>query len=395
MDTKRLILLGVALVLIVGGIYYIESQKAAPSGQAGTASDPAAGLEEDDRNDEETVKEPEVVSEEDLARINQKAKQYEQAPELRGISGYLNTDGEAIRISDFKDKVVLIDFWTYTCINCIRTLPHLKEWHDKYADDGLVIIGVHTPEFEFEKEYENVRMAAEKYNLEYPIVQDNDYMTWRAYKNRFWPHKYLIDADGFIRYDHIGEGKYEETEEFIRALLAEAGKDVDEDSVQEAEDTTPDKPQTPELYAGYRFALPRGQDIGNPEGLRPDETFDYDLPIQVKGDRIYLDGRWHSHEDNLEALEANASIYLGFTSTAANIVAAPGESGPIEMDVRIDTRYLTEGDSGDDIRFDGDRSYVLVDEPRLYNVYRGDYDQHLLTLTPRQAGFSFNAFTFG
>lgn len=139
--------------------------------------------------------------------------QFKLAPELTGISGYINTaDGQKLTLADLKGKVVIVDFWTYSCINCIRTIPYLNAWYDKYADKGLVIVGVHSPEFEFEKNYDNVKTAVEKFGIKYPVVQDNDKGTWNAYQNRYWPHKYLIDDEGYIRYDHIGEGGYADTE---------------------------------------------------------------------------------------------------------------------------------------------------------------------------------------
>ena len=144
---------------------------------------------------------------------------YPKAPDFAGIERWINS--EPLKIEGLKGKVVLVDFWTYTCINCIRTLPYLKEWDKKYKDRGLVIVGVHTPEFEFEKKYENVVNAVNEYQIKYPVAQDNDYATWRAYQNRYWPHKFLIDMDGYIRYDHIGEGAYEETEKMIQQLLNE------------------------------------------------------------------------------------------------------------------------------------------------------------------------------
>ena len=146
------------------------------------------------------------------------------APELRDTGAWINSD--PFTVENQRGKVVLIDFWTYTCINCIRTLPYLKSWHDRYAEEGLVILGVHTPEFEFEKVLTNVQDAVAEFEIEYAVVQDNDFGTWRAYRNRFWPAKYLIDKDGYIRYTHFGEGAYEETEEKIRELLAERGSDL-------------------------------------------------------------------------------------------------------------------------------------------------------------------------
>src|SRR3989344_6519435 len=152
--------------------------------------------------------------------IQEKEKIYPAAKEIVAPAGFINVDN--VKIQDLiGKKVILVDFWTYSCINCQRTLPYLTSWYEKYKDQGLEIVGVHTPEFEFEKEYDNVVRATEQFGVTYPTVLDNDYGTWTAYKNRYWPHKYLIDIDGFIRYDHIGEGAYAETERVIQELLKE------------------------------------------------------------------------------------------------------------------------------------------------------------------------------
>ena len=143
------------------------------------------------------------------------------APELIGTGAWINS--QPFTLASRRGEVVLVDFWTFSCINCKRTLPYLKSWHEKYADSGLVILGVHAPEFNFEKDIENVQEAVEEHGLLYPIVQDNQFSTWRAFKNRYWPTKYLIDKDGYIRFVHIGEGRYEETEQWIRDLLEEPG----------------------------------------------------------------------------------------------------------------------------------------------------------------------------
>ena len=146
-----------------------------------------------------------------------------QAPEIKGIKAWINS--EPLTIEEFRGKVVLVDFWTYSCVNCIRTFPYLREWNAKYADDGLVIIGVHSPEFEFEKDYSNVLRATQDNGITWPVAQDNDFETWQNYSNRFWPAKYLIDKEGVIRYTHFGEGAYDETEKQIRDLLIDAGAD--------------------------------------------------------------------------------------------------------------------------------------------------------------------------
>ena len=181
------------------------------------------------------------------------------APEFQGTQEWINS--EPLTMDALRGNVVLIDFWTYTCVNCIRTLPFLREWHDRYSDEGLVIVGVHTPEFEFEKIYQNVVDATVEEGVAWPVVQDNDFRVWRSYSNRYWPAKYLIDQTGVIRYTHFGEGKYGETEEMIRKLLTEAGMAAaqelplpedqgrDETFMQRGTDVTR------ELFAGWKFSV--------------------------------------------------------------------------------------------------------------------------------------------
>ncbi len=318
---------------------------------------------------------------------------YPKAPELARINGYLNAE-PGLKIADFRGKVVLIDFWTYTCINCIRTLPHLTAWDRKYRDKGLVIIGVHTPEFEFEKDYNNVKAAMEKYGIEYRVVQDNDYETWRAFRNRYWPHKHLIDANGFIRYDHIGEGAYDETEKKIQELLAEIGHGVSDMGLTGLEDRTPTTILTPELYAGFDYALPRGQNIGNEEGLQPGKTIDYSPPDRIRKNVLYLEGKWKSNPGNLESQdEESTSIVLDYTASAVNIVADVPE--PLRLEVFIDGAYIARELAGDDVAFEDGKAFIVADQPRLYNVVKGKYGIHTLKLTTNAKGFMFNAFTFG
>ena len=393
---QRSIILLVIVAAIIGGIYFFESMKVRPPSIVDTppevplASQQVDGLE--DIGEVEKVPMPEDMDEEDLARIREKGRKYLRAPELMGISGYINAE-PGTKLADFRGKVVLIDFWTYSCINCIRTLPFLTTWHDRYKDRGLVILGVHTPEFKFEQKRENVVEAMDKHGVDYRVVQDNDYLTWRAFKNRYWPRKYLIDGDGFIRYDHIGEGAYRQTELKIQELLGELGHDVADMGIAGIADTTPRFRQTAELYAGYGFALPRGQNIGNTGGMRPAETIQYTLPDKIKEDRIYLEGKWLSNEENLEAQEEGVSIVLNYISTAVNIVATPLDGG-VEMDVFIDGEYVTDK-AGDDVIVEDARSYVVVDVPRLYNIVRGEYGRATLKLTVNSKDYSFNAFTFG
>lgn len=366
---KRYVLLGIVLLLIVGAIIYLDKDKISVSSSRTEISKVS------------DIKESFKIVE---------GVEYPLSPELYDISGYLNTNDKEIKISDFEGKVVLIDFWTYTCINCIRTLPYLTSWDSKYKDKGLVIIGVHTPEFEFEKEKGNVQNALDRYGIEYPVVQDNNRGTWNAFDNRYWPAKYLIDADGYIRYLHFGEGAYEETELEIQKLLSEAGYNPDSDLTEENQ--TLRNKVTPELYAGAVFALPRGQYVGNKK--TPSRNENYILPNDLKENIIYLDGNWTHNSDNLQFEGDKGSLALQFTASELNIVAAPFSDSGVLVEVKIDGSYLNEENAGSDIQFDGSKSYIIVNEDRLYNLYKGDYGNYRLDLKINE-GFSFNAFTFG
>ena len=315
----------------------------------------------------------------------QEVGDFQKAPELQGISAYLNTEG--IKISGLKGKVVLVDFWTYSCINCIRTLPYLKEWHDKYSDKGLVIIGVHTPEFEFEKDFSNVKMAVEKYGIKYPVVLDNDYETWNAYKNQFWPRKYLIDSNGLIRYDHIGEGAYEETERKIQELLAEMGSKVSQEisKPQNAIGVNPLQVNTPEIYLGYKFARVQ---LGNPEGFRPEQEVNYSIPAEIEPNLVYLNGVWKSTPDYMELVSDEGDVVLLYSAKAVNIVAGRKSS----LQVYVDGVIIGENNRGSDIILDR----VDVNENRLYNlVFDRGYGAHLIEIKVRGRGFQIYTFTFG
>ncbi len=313
---------------------------------------------------------------------------FNKAPELQGIAGYINTD--PIKLEDFKGKVILVDFWTYTCINCIRTLPYLNSWYEKYSDDGLVIIGVHTPEFEFEKNYENVLAAVKKYGIKYPVVQDNDYQTWNAYQNKFWPRKYLVDINGNIRYDHIGEGSYEEIEKVIQELLSERTKKFDfkmDETISKpanAVDVDFTKINTPEIYLGYTFAR---ADLGNSEGFKPEQTVNYSLPSTITPNRVYLDGVWKNNADHMELISGKGKVLLFYSAKDVNIVA--GENSVLE--VLLDGQPVGENRGSDIIN-----NKVLVREQRLYNlVSNQDYNSRLLEIDVEGKGFKIYTFTFG
>lgn len=222
----RPLLLALTLVAIVGAIAFIELRldSAGPSETRAEAVPPPAAQPEETtepRPSNTAEQAPEQAEREGSAeRIARKETEFPRAEEITSPTGFINTDGVTIG-ENVGEKVVLVEFWTYSCYNCQNAQPYINSFHEEYADDGLLVIGVHRPEFEFEKDYASVEAAVREAGIEYPVVLDNDGATWDAYDNRYWPAWYLVDADGFVRYRHFGEGAYEETEARIRTLLAE------------------------------------------------------------------------------------------------------------------------------------------------------------------------------
>ncbi len=327
------------------------------------------------------------------------------AAEITGIEAWVNS--EALCLSDLRGRVVLVDFWTYTCVNCIRTFPYLREWHARYAGDGLVILGIHTPEFEFEEDRDNVRNASVEDSIVWPVALDNDYGTWRAYNNRYWPAKYLIDKDGIIRYTHFGEGAYAETENEIRKLLEEAGADLTLD-IELPTDQIRDpaaRTQTRELYGGYGRGC-RFQYVFDVTEFcaSKDEIRDYEDPgSDHEDDLIYLQGPWRAGEESLQyAPEGSSGSYddyllLKFTARTANAVLTPEEGGePFKVLVTLDGQPLTEEDKGRDVVIEDGRSYLMVDEPTLYSIVDADaYGTYVLKMSSESPHFALFAFTFG
>ena len=248
---------------------------------------------------------------------------FKVAPDLVGIAHYLNTTPEELT-EEIKDKVVLYDIWTYSCINCVRTLPYITAWNDKYADQGLLIVGIHSPEFEFEKDPKNVEMAIGKYGIKYPVVMDNDMKTWKAFENNYWPRKYIADHEGYIRYDHIGEGDYQETEKIIQQLLEERSTSLGIEMTSNAplvdiEEFEHSMFRTPELYFGYKFAQNRNQ-LGSEEGFQPGKTISYSEPDNINLHKFYLTGDWKNYDDSMELISETGTIKLLYNAKEVNIV---------------------------------------------------------------------------
>ena len=322
--------------------------------------------------------------------------QFKKAPEFTGITSYINTN--ATELSDLKGKVVLVDFWTYSCINCIRTLPYLVDWNQKYSDKGLVIVGVHSPEFEFEKNIDNVKQAVTRFGIEYPVLLDNDHGTWNAFQNSYWPRKYLVDSEGYIRYDHIGEGGYVETENAIKNLLSERSnqQSIEISNINQTKLTVPgaqsvdfNQIKTPELYFGYQYA--RAQ-LGNIEGFNPDKTVNYTIPTSnLKSNVIYLQGLWKNNPDSMELVGPDGKIILSYSSKSVNIVAG----GKGEISVKEDGKNTQTNNpfKGNELDTEGK---LNIDGQRLYNIAEhGDYGSHHIEIKAKGSGFKLYTFTFG
>ena len=341
------------------------------------------------------------------------------APEFQGTQEWINS--EPLTMDGLRGNVVLIDFWTYTCVNCIRTLPFLREWHDRYAGHGLVIVGVHTPEFEFEKVYENVVDATIEDGVVWPVVQDNDFKVWRSYSNRYWPAKYLIDQTGVIRYSHFGEGKYAETEEMIRKLLTEAGATAaqelplpedqgrDETFMQKGTDVTR------ELFAGWKFSVAQqrggfGQsdeyleaakaslDAGGQTG----GTGEFEAPASLQRNLIYFNGPWAIGPENARHTERTNHhdhyLALKYSARSVNAVLTSDSGEPYRVRVTVNGQYLTEENKGADVIIGDDgESYIEVTDPRLYKVVEHPTWEasQILRLSSKSDDFGLFSFTFG
>jgi thiol-disulfide isomerase/thioredoxin len=289
---------------------------------------------------------------------------YGPAPEFMGLTNWINSP--PLSLKELRGRVVLIDFWTYSCINCLRTLPHLEDWYKKYRDKGFVIIGIHTPEFEFEKNPSNVLEAVSRLGITYPVAQDNDYTVWREYNNRYWPAHYLIDQKGQIVSIEIGEGKYEQTEKAIQGLLgiSEKIKDLPE---------TSQKPITAETYLGTN----RGRSYTKEITIIPNQTVDYTYSQPLQEDRVGLQGPWKAESERITA--QGDDCYLSINCLASNIYIVLGGSSPNPVEVSVD------GTPSENF---------YVNFSQKYDITNTKYGRHIVSLKiPKE--ISAYAFTFG
>ncbi len=345
MKTSKIVSLIVVLLMIVSVITYIEMHKVGESAAAPVGDDFASSTAP-------------ISSSSRAQIIVQKALEYPRAKEIVDPTGFINTpDGMPITISQYiGKKVILIDFWTYSCINCQRTIPYLNDWYSKYEDKGLVIIGIHTPEFDFEKDINNVKAAVHKFGIEYPVVLDSDQGTWNAYGNLYWPREYLIDVDGFIRDDHIGEGGYSDTEQTIQNLLMERAQELGENTEGIATTTVSNPvPQMQTISQETYFGSFRGEDVNS-----------------------YLVGDWDVQS---QYAQSGKQSTLVFPYTAKYVYVVAESDTPDSVDVFIDDKLSKT---------------ISISSAQLYTLVSGtDVESHILTLKPKNSGLKIFTLTFG
>jgi thiol-disulfide isomerase/thioredoxin len=320
-----------------------------------------------------------------------------QLPSLNGAVQWLNSP--PLTAQSLRGKVVLIDFWTYSCINCLRALPYVKSWYERYKDQGLVVIGVHAPEFAFEKNLDNVKKATHDLGIDYPVAVDNNYAIWRSLNNEYWPAHYFVDAQGRIRYHHFGEGDYAQSEKVIQQLLAEAGHANAEKvptgltsaSVQGVEAAADNNDmQSPETYVGYA----RAENFTSPGGETEDKVHTYAAPIQPALNDWGLTGKWNVGAEHATLAAASGGIVYRFHARDLHLVLGPTRDGkPVRFRVSIDGA-APGASHGSDVAADGTGTVTGV---RLYQLVRqsGEVKDHTFSIEFLDPGVEAYSFTFG
>jgi len=404
MKNNKIIVQIIVIMLIIGVIVYIEVNKPHNSaGQAVPLSIP-------------TSTSASTSAPTGLASLaaSDKAASFTQAKEITDPTGFINSpNGDAngvagaapFDLSQFVgNKVILLDFWTYSCINCIRTIPYLNAWYQKYKDAGLVIIGVHTPEFDFEKNYANVAAAVKQYGIEYPVVLDSNMGTWDAYQNLYWPAEYLIDAAGYVVHTNLGEGNYAATEQAIQSALIARDKALNMTAPQasaavptgiinpaNAVSMNGDEVQSPETYFGAErnefFANGEQGVVGEQNLSMPTMTATSTvqagqtiLPSSLQPNALYLDGTWNFQPQYAETVGIGDKIVYDYNAKNVYMVAA-ATSSQVKIDIKLDG--VPQGS-------------MLIKANQLYNIIKGsDYGEHVLEIDVEGAGLDAYTFTFG
>lgn len=300
------------------------------------------------------------------------------APKIEGIDAWINSS--PLTLEQLKGKVVLIDFWTYSCINCVRTFPYLKDWYAKYHKEGLEIIGVHAPEFEFEKNVNNVKNAVEKYEIKYPIALDNHFVTWRNFNNSYWPAHYLIDKNGKVVYQHFGEGEYATTENNIRFLLGLNG-------VVAEKKETPIFAATPETYLGFA----RMDNYASPESITHNKMATYTFPESLASNQWALQGTWIVTPQNIISAGENAALKIHFNARKVFVVMGNATGFPIRVKLMLNGETVVN-EKGKDVS----KSVITVDHHGLFEaIVLPRASNGILQLNPSAPGLEVYTFTFG
>lgn len=316
-----------------------------------------------------------------------------EARDFTNLRGWVNTS--PLTIESLKGKVVLLDFWTYSCVNCIRTLPHMRTLYERYGKDPFVLVGVHTPEFEFEKDPANVESAVKRFGIKYPVAIDSENTTWKLYGNQFWPRQTLIDANGIVRWEHAGEGDYDKMERMIQNLLKETGTRLESktDSEKKLATFQYSAKTTPEIYAGSL----RSQGFGNGQVCVPGSCTRYIDPKDHSRDTPYLQGDWTQFPEYIvHATTDLGYILLKYAARNANAVLGTSGTKPIVVNVALDGKPVTKDIAGADVQWDSNGSYVIVSNNRLYDIIRTrNFETHELKLVTSSDNLQVYSYTFG
>lgn len=319
-----------------------------------------------------------------------------RAPELFGNHWF---NSEPVSVRDLRGQVILVEFWDYTSLDCTRALPYVKQWHERYRDFGLVVVGVHTPQFKFGKKIEVLQHAVERAGIRFPVVVDNEALLWSAYGARSWPTTFLIDKDGYVRYSHQGQGGYQQFERALQQLVVQSGFHGTLPDVTEAVRDTelPDSQHhraTGEMFLGYLKAA-----LGNNDGYNPESTIDYVDPGIYLPERFYAKGKWLSTREcfSFNGSQGEAgSVIIQYEATEVNAVLNSSTSPVSEILVQQDGLSLPREFRGEDIVKGGDgASLVLVDSPRMYNLVKNkEFGSHKLTVTTSTPDLEIYSFSF-
>lgn len=421
---KKNIILILVIVAILSVIGWIESQKPQMVATAPGSDDipiPALSGNSTTTSATNVASSPtsttnSATSQSRTALIQTKAQEYQRAKEIVDPTGFINTGpgNPPISIAQYIGKdVILIDFWTYSCVNCQRVIPYLNAWYSTYKGDGFVIIGVHTPEFDFEKDINNVQTAVQKFNIKYPVVLDSNYGTWNAYGNLYWPREYLIDIDGFIRDNHIGEGGYDDTETMIQQLLkeraAELGTQVSLSSALVADSVVNTngalaggaqpssgitsgasaESESPETY----FGAFRNNSFGNGTNSQTGVST-YALPTTFQPDMFYLGGQWDIEQQYAESGTTTGGEDIVFPFTAKEVYIVASAATPTPVQVFVDGQAGVS--PGSDVVTQNGESTVTISTSRLYSLVNASASgSHTLRLHIPAGGVEIFTLTFG